>query len=280
MPNITIFVVNLRHRADRLAHITKQLESFNLSFERIEAVNGSKVSDAEQNALFDKARFIIEQKKKVVSGEIGCAMSHRLIWQKIIDNKISHALILEDDVTIDKRLISFLQSENYKIFDVLNLSTTTPYPLTGLTELIKQNVLERPALWHPRKQWGKLEWRRRWRIFRLKKATDNLLTCECDPAPALASGYIISNHGAKSLLVTSQRMFFPIDYTWRYAGGLLHQGFVNEPLVTQTLEDSDICGREIPLKLSLSQKVQRFFFKNRRLRRRLDVVRLYGLHKL
>ena len=70
-------------------------------------------------------------------------------------------------------------------------------------------------------------------------------------------------------------MFCPIDKVWRYASGQLKQGFLASPLILQSLNDSNIAGRDNVLKLSTIQRIQRLFLKNKRLKRKADVKIMY-----
>lgn len=277
---LKIFLINLDSRPDRLAYVSKQLDELGLDFIRISAVIGKDLNLEEQR-LFDKRGFILEQKKELVLGEIGCAMSHRLIWQKMLDENIDHALILEDDVNIDEYLVDFLKKTiHYQEFDFLNLSFTKPYELNeqALHFLQQNGITERPKLWQSRKIWKKIESKNGFRIFKLyffKKFT----LCECDFAPSLGSGYIISKLGAEHFLQASNVMTFPIDLTWRFSAGLLRQGFVSNVLIEQCL-DTDIKGRYVGYKLTPLQKLQRIFKKSRFLKRRIAVLKMYGLEKM
>ena len=277
-----IFLINLDKRADRLAFVQSQLDAIQLPFERIAAVYGAELT-VEQQALFDQKRFVLEQKKAAVPGEIGCAMSHRGIWQQMVQQQLPYALILEDDIHINSKLAAFLADKtHYQDFDFLNLSANEPYAVAATAQqaLIAAGSLVRPRIWQSRALWKQLEWRRRWRIFRLHVLNDGHIACECDPAPALGSGYILSLKGAAALLKTSETMFYPVDLTWRYSGGMLRQAFLAEPLITQSLGDTNIEGRYQGYKLNLWQRIQRFFVKSRRWRRRIDVIKLYGISRL
>ena len=277
-----IFLINLDKRTDRLAFVQNQLDAIQLPFERIAAVYGADLT-VEQQALFDQKRFVLEQKKAAVPGEIGCAMSHRGIWQQMVQQQLPYALILEDDIHINSKLAAFVADKtHYQYFDFLNLSANEPYAVsaTALQALIAAGSLIRPRIWQSRALWKQLEWRRRWRIFRLHVLNDGHIACECDPAPALGSGYILSLKGAAALLKTSETMFYPVDLTWRYSGGMLRQAFLAEPLITQSLGDTNIEGRYQGYKLNLWQRIQRFFVKSRRWRRRIDVIKMYGISRL
>ncbi|TXH69503.1 MAG: glycosyltransferase family 25 protein [Thiothrix sp.] len=273
-----IFLINLDRRPDRLEQVKTQLDQLGLEFQRISAVDGSQLPA--DYPLLQKERFLLEQKKPAVIGEIGCAESHRLIWKQMIAQQLAFALVLEDDITLNPKLTEFLSTKAYEAYDFVNLSSAEPYPLdsSALHSLLQQRILERPLLWQSTRQlWRKLEWRRRWRIFKLNPVNKAMVLCECDPAPALGSGYILSLAAAESFLAQSNKLFFPIDLVWRYSPGLLRQAFLSQPLIEQTRGDSDIPGRYQGYRLTPWQSVKRFFVKSRRWQRRWDVARLYKL---
>lgn len=273
-----VFLINLDKRPDRLAFVKNQLDNQNIDFERFVAVDGSKMT-LETQTLVDVKRFIIEQKKEPVIGEVGCAMSHRAIWQKMVDENLEYALILEDDITLSSDLSKLLKAESfYKQFDFLNLSSSEPYhpDLNVLNQLVQQDIIQRKDAHRCKALWSKLEWRNQWRIFAIHALNDKVIACECDPAPALASGYILSKKGAFHLLEASQPLHFPIDLVWRYTGGELRQAFLAESMIVQTLNDTNIEGRYKGYKLNFMQRVQRIFLKNRRKQRKADVRKIYG----
>ena len=45
-------------------------------------------------------------------GEIGCALSHINLYKKIVSDKLSYAIILEDDVEFDERLKHFVSNNS------------------------------------------------------------------------------------------------------------------------------------------------------------------------
>lgn len=274
--NVKIFLINLNRRPDRLQYVQHQMERLNLDFTRISAVDGQFLS-METQSLINIEQFIIETKKKPVLGELGCALSHRKVWQKIIDENIEYALILEDDVKIKAELLTFLHNfKFYNFFDFLNLSTNKPYNIdVDVLHRLKQlGMFERKRIDPNLNVWKKLEWRNKWKIFKLHY-NSGLVALECDPAPALGSGYIISNKAAQSFLNSSETLNFPIDWIWRYAGGELRQGFLAQPLIIQDLKDTDIKGREDFLSLNLVQRFKRKFSRVSRKNRLMDIKKLY-----
>lgn len=89
------FIINLKDNTTRRNAMQTQLDKTSLNYQFIEAVNGASLSDSEL-----KKRVADYPDCMLTKGEIGCALSHLKIYQKIADEKIDHALILEDDAVI------------------------------------------------------------------------------------------------------------------------------------------------------------------------------------
>lgn len=95
-----VFLINLKTQKNRLDFMTEQLNKYNIEFERIDAVVGKDLTDEE--IRLTNSRFLqwCYGGRVLKRGEIGCALSHMKIWQRIVDENILHACILEDDVTV------------------------------------------------------------------------------------------------------------------------------------------------------------------------------------
>lgn len=275
---IDTFYINLDHRVDRRESIESQLSALNIKAQRVSASVGRELIQ-EQKSFVNLEDFYCLMKRCISDGEIGCALSHRRIWQHIVDKNIDYTLVLEDDVIIDKRLVDLLRVDNfYCNYDFINLSSSEPYTcnVQVIDQLLDQNVRIRPKDKKTLQLWKQLEWRNKWNVFKLRSIADGLVLCECDPAPALASGYIVSQRAAKEFLHASNNLCTPIDYIWRYAVGELKQSFLSTSLIIQSENDSDILDREKVYKLTLSQKLRRRSLKKLRTDRVNDVKRMYG----
>ena len=277
-----VYLINLDRREDRLAAVDQQLQSLGMDYERIPAVDGS-LNDYRPPKIFNSFLYSINFKKRPVDTEVACAQSHRCAWYAFLQSDSDCALILEDDVVIDSSLVTFLSHKQLiRHFDVINISSKDPYyvPVDIVKKFSDDGVVVRPYVYQylKRKQWHLMEWRRSWRIFKLH-CYDNNIICECDPLPALASGYLLSRRAAESFYNTSKNLYYPIDLIWRYSGGLLVEGFVLQPLITQKGNDSDIIGRSDQPEMPALYKMLRPFLKSRRIKRKLDVLKLYGLFR-
>jgi glycosyl transferase, family 25 len=95
-----IFVINMARDVDRMESMQRQLDDLGLPFERIEAVDGRKITAQEKAALYSDFWFWLMHGNTATAGEIGVNLSHRKIYQHMIDEKIDAAIILEDDVAL------------------------------------------------------------------------------------------------------------------------------------------------------------------------------------
>lgn len=112
-----IFVINLEKDIDRLKFMENQLNELGLPFERFPAIYGKTFVD--KDFEYDDS---IAQKingKSLTLGEIGCALSHKRVYQKFLkDQKDNHSLkyciVLEDDVLLPKNFKDILEREIVK----------------------------------------------------------------------------------------------------------------------------------------------------------------------
>lgn len=108
-----VYVINLDHRADRWNRIDNMLieikKTYNVN--RWSAINGKELDISQLENKYN----IKLSNDKLTRGEIGCFLTHRDIWKYIVDNNISYAVILEDDVILDFDLIKKISKGLKKI---------------------------------------------------------------------------------------------------------------------------------------------------------------------
>jgi glycosyl transferase, family 25 len=103
---IPIFVVNLAESTDRRQRVEQQLNTLGLQAEFFPAVRGSSLDQSELSRHYDSGKFF----RPLSLSEIGCALSHALVYRLIVDRNIGYALVLEDDVLLSKDLPKVLNS--------------------------------------------------------------------------------------------------------------------------------------------------------------------------
>ncbi|WP_428024382.1 glycosyltransferase family 25 protein [Arcobacter sp.] len=181
------FIINLKCDIYRKRHMQKILENTKLDYEFIDAIYGKELSNIDNYINHGKEKSIKLIGRPLIPGEIGCILSHQSIYKKIIKNNITHALILEDDINIDRDLELILKSFNYTelIFDIV---------LIGYHGIKSRNDL---------KLNGDL-------IENINKTNYLLFKCKEDAHGTY--GYIISLNGAKKILKQSSEFDLPIDH--------------------------------------------------------------------
>ncbi len=105
-----VFVINLDSSTDRLAHMHATLSRLGLSYERIPAIDGTKLSQDEIKHRYSSFWFQLFHGRQMSPGELGCALSHKLAYRRIVEDQLDWGLVLEDDVLLDDSLLELLQA--------------------------------------------------------------------------------------------------------------------------------------------------------------------------
>ena len=127
------YIVNLRRRADKRQHMESELarinaQGFELKHEFLDAVDGADKSVTSQFKYNIPEWRDPNSNKAMTQGEIGCALSHYVIWKRVVDdvangtlNSDCKILVLEDDVifldNFGNRLRDFMSE--LETFDLL-----------------------------------------------------------------------------------------------------------------------------------------------------------------
>jgi glycosyl transferase, family 25 len=107
--SIPIFVISLPG-SSRFDFLKQQLTKFNIPFERLDAIDGSKIEENALGQIYDERRALRKIGRPLARGEIGNALSHRKAWHIILERNLMAALVLEDDAIIDQTFCSFLRT--------------------------------------------------------------------------------------------------------------------------------------------------------------------------
>jgi GR25 family glycosyltransferase involved in LPS biosynthesis len=121
-------------RADRLL---KQLHSLNLPFTLISAINGGELEKEVLETKVDTDACYARLGYRIGNGLIGCFLSHQSIYKTIVKEKITWALVLEEDVSIvdfDLEILNQLMRNNNDRPTIIQLFSRS-------SRLIKKNTL-------------------------------------------------------------------------------------------------------------------------------------------
>jgi len=171
-----ILVINLdRHRL-RLERMSAQLAASGLAFERLRAIDGSELSDADLAGVVSPTQL-----QTLSRSEVACFLSHRAAWQRFLASDEPLCCVLEDDVR--------LAADFGPALSAAPAWTSLPHDVIKI-ETMRQRV------------WV----RRRKRACFPGYALSELRSCHHGTA-----GYIVNREGARRLLDLTERMDGPID---------------------------------------------------------------------
>jgi glycosyl transferase family 25 len=124
------YVINLARNAQRMDNSARQLDAARLPWERIEAVNGWALSEAEIAEVYDADRNARDGKQPLVAPEIGCYLSHIAAWERIAEGPHRGGFIFEDDFAADDTLAKKLEllSVEQSDWDMVKLFSFDPAP--------------------------------------------------------------------------------------------------------------------------------------------------------
>lgn len=125
-----IWVANLERSIKRSQFMQRQLEAMGLAYNMISAVDG-KTLTASDLQKYSAARALTAKGRELSPGEIGCALTHANMYQRMIEAALDEVLILEDDVVITQNLLEVLYRR--KAFpadwEIINFANTYARPI-------------------------------------------------------------------------------------------------------------------------------------------------------
>lgn len=104
-----VYVINLAKDAERLAAVDSQLRRLGVAYERVDAIYAKSLDLQVKRAAVNRFRWWCAMGRRIRTGEIGCALSHRKVYRQMMDEELPLACILEDDVILDDRFPVLLE---------------------------------------------------------------------------------------------------------------------------------------------------------------------------
>jgi glycosyl transferase family 25 len=106
---LKIFVISLERAADRRRHMERLLEGLGVEAEFIPAVDGRALT-ASQRARYDARRARWHYRAEMTDSEIACYLSHYRCYERIANEGLPMALILEDDIAVGPQFLPVVQA--------------------------------------------------------------------------------------------------------------------------------------------------------------------------
>lgn len=116
-----IYVINLKDATKRRKHMLKQLNAFGLTATFFDAIDGRNGLPQKYVDLIDKEKTHARVGRHLTDGEFACALSHREIYQLIINEKLPGAIILEDDAVLSQDFADFYENEGYTLGELIQM---------------------------------------------------------------------------------------------------------------------------------------------------------------
>ncbi|MGQ9445014.1 glycosyltransferase family 25 protein [[Pasteurella] aerogenes] len=102
MENLTVFIINLKTSIDRRNYMITLCQENQIDPIFIDAVYGKDLSEEYVASVYDDTAAQQKIQRSLKRGEIGCALSHKVIYEYMLTHNIEQALVLEDDVAFEK----------------------------------------------------------------------------------------------------------------------------------------------------------------------------------
>lgn len=211
-PAIPVFVISLPTETKRRAMISEHLESRGLPFQFFDAIDGRQM-DVIKHQNYNSPRRRRAHGRDLTGGELGCLLSHQAIYQKIIDENLPFALVLEDDVRLGEDFPNVLEklTHHTDIFDIVRF------------------------LGSPKVARGKHR--------KIKPLDEKHHLVRLRTAPGGAHATLVTRKGAQKLLKALQKNAFPIDTLMGRGWETGIQSLSVQPgLATQDLEMESAIG--------------------------------------
>ncbi|MEG6544643.1 glycosyltransferase family 25 protein [Acinetobacter bereziniae] len=232
-------VISLSTAVERRKHISSEFAQKNVDFDFFDALT------PEPATIFSKELGLKIDERILTKGELACFMSHVFLWKRMIDENIPYMAIFEDDIYLGDNVVDFLKDASW---------VNDQWHLIKLEEFTHRVALG--------KRVKNFKGHIRRGVFQLK--SKNLGT----------AGYILSLHGAKSLLSYIQELdkLIALDH-------LMFEHFIHENIFPVYQMKPALCIQDVTLySCKDSVKFASHLYKERLTRRKYNKKK--GVNKI
>lgn len=216
-----IVVINLQTSIDRRQAMSAHLQELGLTPTFFDAIDGRKLTEEVVAAVYDHERAKATHWGELTRGEIGCALSHRGVWENLIASGDTGWLVLEDDAVLAPDVPSWLG----QLPGVVRDGDVVPFVYTN-----------QMPYWFKRQKLGE-----RWLVY-------------ANQGFYRATAYYVTPLAAQRLLRASTPLWFPIDFWYGTPG---YKGVTPvRPIwpAAVTARDEDIKSSTIGVRQALEPK--------------------------
>lgn len=244
--NVDYFVINLKKDIDKKLITTKVLDKCNVKPVFIQAVLGANLPEKKYLLHSEASKSTIG--RSLCRGEIGCAKSHLLVYQQIIERNLDYGVIFEDDIDTDlnESLNDIIQSVIECEFDIILLGH---HPRYSRNHPAHSNIITQSKL-------GK----------------KNISIGFFSEQPVGGYAYVISNECARKRIKEFDLISKPIDL-WDTKNHKV--GGVFPPIFNVNFELESNLDKERDFSSTTKVKLNKWMFVKRIVRNLLVISKLY-----
>ena len=104
-----VFVINLETSRERRQYMERQLAALDIPAEFFPAVDGRRLTEDEVGQLSNQVWFRRYVGREMTRADLGCSLSHILVYRKIVEENLPCALVLEDDAWLTPALVPLIR---------------------------------------------------------------------------------------------------------------------------------------------------------------------------
>jgi glycosyl transferase family 25 len=215
---LPVYVINLARAPERLACIGDQLDRLEVPWQRVDAIDRKTVDAGAVRGEFGAAR--LSRSFPATLGDICCSLSHRRVWEMLLDSGAESAVVLEDDALLSASFGNLWRSDLHGLLmrHQLGVLKLEHWPGSQQSRRFPLGEPFGPVLGHADIK-----------IYQMRSSF--LGTC----------GYVISAEAVRTVLGRFPQMLVPVDhYLFGAAAGmgfdLIRPGFLNPAPVLHGVE--------------------------------------------
>ena len=126
-----VYVINLDRAKERMASVDSQLKRLGVEYERVSAVDARAMSEEARMRAVNRFRWWCAVGRRVEPAEVGCALSHKGIYERMGQGEA--VCILEDDVVVESSFPERLR----EVEQAVDAGKAQVYMLSNRDDLIK-----------------------------------------------------------------------------------------------------------------------------------------------
>lgn len=174
-----VFVISLPDATERRASITAQLSALSIPFEFMEAIDGREGLPEDCEASIDRVATKRQLGRPMSDAEYACALSHMLIYKRVVTENLPGAIVLEDDAIIGQEFAMFRAKRCYELGALMQMDHVYAYI---------------------------------WKGAKAETLLEGVVAAVAAQNAGLTTGYSISQHGAKYFLAHGLPITGPADW--------------------------------------------------------------------